>query len=381
MTTKFKDTFTLDGKLRPGLGVTKKKVAAVAGLIDEAFMGNRTAKGTLEEALSTTDAMFNYTHLVGLNFVPQFAEEPREWQKIASVRQVSDFREVIDYELDPQWTSNTLGDGDPVFTLPKIPEGTPYPEAYFEGQEAAGARIAKYGAGTGFTFEAFINDSLGIIAQMPDKLREVALDTEEAFVFNALKANAGNDQKLAAGTNPDGTAVVADAPFTRDALIQAMIQLKQRKYNGRYIQFNGGFVLVVAPGMKINAEFQLYSQALDRLNKNSGAREFTASDAALVAGITDIIESPFVEGNAWYLTPAGGKIGAGRNTLQILRLIGHEAPELRIEDVTGTYVGGGKVSPFEGSFDTDQARFRVRMFGGGFNFFPDSVLWSAGTGK
>ena len=381
MVHQYKDAFTLDGKLRPGVGVTKRKVGALTRLIDEAFMGNRTSKGTLEEAMASTDAMFNYTHLVGLNFVPQFADEPRQWQKIASVRQVSDFREVIDYELDPQWDSNTLGDGDPVFTLPVVPEGTPYPEAYFSGEAASGAKLQKYGAGTGFTFEAFINDSLGVIAQMPQKLKEVALDTEEAMVFNALKSSAGNDQQLKAGTNPDGTAVVKNAPFTRDALIQALIQLKSRKYNGRYIQFNGGFVLVVAPGAKLNAEFQLYGQQLKELRKDSGTRIYTAADAQLVAGVTDIIESPFVEGNAWYLVPAGGKIGAGRNTLQILRLIGRESPELRIEDVSGSYVGGGKVSPFEGSFDTDQARFRVRMFGNGHNFFPDATIWSDGTGK
>lgn len=381
MVHEYKDKFTLDGRLRPGIGVTKRKVGALTKLIDEAFMGNRTAKGTLEEAMASTDAMFNYTHLVGLNFIPQFQDEPRQWQKIASVRPVSDFREVIDYELDPQWTSNTLGDGDPVFTLPVVPEGTPYPEAYFEGQAASGAKLQKYGAGTGFTMEAFINDSLGVISQMPEKLKAAGLDTEEAMVFNAMKASAGANQALAAGTNPDGTAVVKNAPFTRDALIQALIQVKQRKHNGRYIQFGGGFVLVVAPGMKLNAEFQLYGQHLTEIRKDSGARIYSAADAQLVAGVTDIIESPFVEGTAWYLVPAGGKIGGGRNTLQLMRLIGREAIELRIEDVSGSYVGGGKVSPFEGSFDTDQARFRVRMFGNGHNFFPDATIWSSGAGK
>lgn len=379
MPRKYKNEFTLDGRVRPGVGVTKKKVSALTHLIDEAFMGDRTAKGQLEEAISTSDAMFNYTHLVGLNFVPQFDEAPRLWTKIASVRQVSDFREVIDYELDPQWDSNTLGDGDPVFTAPRVPEGTPYPEAYFSGQAVSGAKLAKYGFGTGFTFEAFLNDSLGVISQMPDKMRTVALDTEEAFVFNALKSEATAAQALAAGTNPDGGAVVANAPFTRDAAIQAMIQVKQRKHNGRYIQFNGGFILVVAPGMKINADWQLYGQSLLRVEQ-TGGRVYSAADQQLVSGITEIIESPFVEGNAWYLVPTPGAI-RGHNGLQILRLIGREAPELRIENVTGQYVGGGAVSPFEGSFDTDTARFRIRMFGKGHNFFPDGVIWSDGTGS
>jgi len=379
MPREYKDKFTLDGRVRPGMGVTKKKVAALTHLIDEAFMGNRSAKGMLEEAISTSDAMFNYTHLTNLNFVPQFEEAPRLWDKIATVRQVSDFRDVMDYELDPQWDSNTLGDGDPVFTAPRVPEGTPYPEAAFTGIEVTGAHLNKYGFGTGFTFEAFMNDSLGVISQMPEKMRIVALDTEEAMVFNALKKSAGTSQQLAAGTNPDGASVVANAPFTRDAAIQAMIQVKQRKHNGRYIQFGGGFILVVAPGMKINADWQLYGQSMLRVEKTDG-RVYSAADAQLVAGITEIIESPFLTGTEWYLVPTPGSI-RGHNGLSLIRLIGREAPELRIENATGSYVGGGTISPFEGSFDTDTARFRVRMFGEGHNFFPDGIIWSTGAGS
>ena len=373
--------FTLNGKVRPqNKSVTPKKVKAIQTLIEEAMSGDRRAKGLVEEAISTSDAMFSWAHLVNLNFVPQFDEAPRLWTKIATVRRVSDFREVFEYELDPQWDSSTLGDGDPVFTSPMVPEGTPYPEAYFSGRAMQGSGLRKYGFGSGFTFEAFINDSLGVIASIPERMRQVALDTEEAMVFNALKNQAGVDQQLAAGTNPDGAAVLANSPFTREAAIQALIQVKQRKHNGRYIQFRGGFKLVVAPGMAVNANFQLYGMQLSKVT-TSDSREFSAADAQLVAGIEEIIESPFLEGNEWYLVPSPGSLGAGREVLQLHKLIGHEAPELRIENVTGNYVGGGPVSPFEGSFDTDTARFRIRQFGAGFNWFEDAVIWSDGTGK
>lgn len=374
--------FRLGGKVKPqDKSVTPKKVMALKGLIEEALAGDRKARGMLEEAISTSDAMFNWTHLVNLNFVPQFEEAPRQWTKIATVRRVSDFREVFEYELDPQWDSNTLGTGDPVFTSPLVPEGTEYPEAYFSGRTAKGSGLKKYGFGSGFTFEAFINDSLGVITSIPEKMMRVALDTEEAMVFNALKDQAKAAQELKAGTNPDGTAVVAKAKFTRDALIQAMIQVKQRKHNGRYISFNGGFKLIVAPGMKINAEFQLYDQSLAQVTKSGGTKIYTAADAQLVAGVTEIIESPFVSGDAWYLVPNPGSLGAGREVLQLHKLIGHENPELRVENVTGNYVGGGAVSPFEGSFNTDTARFRIRQFGAGFNWFADAVIWSDGTGS
>ena len=373
--------FKLGGKVRPqNSNVTPKKVMAVKGLIEEAMSGDRKAKGMLEEAISTSDAMFNWAHLVNLNFVPQFEDAPREWTKIADVRKVSDFRDVYEYELDPQWDSNTLGDGDPVFTSPEIPEGTAYPEAYFSGQAAKGSGLRKYGFGSGFTFEAFMNDSLGVINSIPEKMMSVALDTEEALVFGALKDQATTTQALGAGTNPDGTSIAANAPLTRDSLIQALYQVKQRKHNGRYITFRDNFKLVVAPGMKANAEFQLYGLLLNKVT-NADGREYSASDAKMVAGITEIIESPFIAGTAWYIVPAPGSIGAGRSALKLHKLIGHENPELRVENVTGNYVGGGAVSPFEGSFDTDTSRFRIRQFGRGFNWFPESVIWSDGSGN
>lgn len=377
MTKMYKNPFTLDGRVKPGVGVTPKKVDAVRRLVEESMSGDRQAKGMLEEAMSTSDAILNFAHLVNLNFLPQFEDAPRQWTKIASTRLVPDFREAINYELDPKWDSNTLGDGDPVFTAPRIPEGTEYPEAYFGAQEGTGAKLEKRGFQFGFTFEALTNDSLGVISSVPQKMLQVALDTEEAEVFGALVASGTKDNALVDGTNPDGTAVSGGAAFTRDALIQALIQLKQRKHNGRYITFNGGFKLVVAPGAKINAEFQLYSQALKEIDDTTG-RRYDASDAALVAGVTEIIESPFVEGNAWYLVPAPGTVGAGRETLQLLKLIGHEAPELRVEDLTGSYVGGGKVAPFEGSFQNDTSKFRMRQFAKGHNWFPSAVLWSPG---
>ena len=143
--------FTLHGKVRPqNANVTPRKVMALKGLIEEAMSGNRKAKGAIEEAISTSDAMFNWTHLVNLNIVPQFEAAPRQWTKLASVKLVSDFRDVLEYELDPQWDSNTLGDGDPLFTSPEVPEGTEYPEATFSGQAAQGSGVKKYGFGSGF---------------------------------------------------------------------------------------------------------------------------------------------------------------------------------------------------------------------------------------
>ena len=48
-------------------------------------------------------------------------------------------------------------------------------------------------------------------------------------------------------------------------------------------------------------------------------------------------------------------------------------PQLFVDNHVGTAVGGGAISPFEGSFDADVITLKLRQFGGG-------VLWDAGIG-
>jgi hypothetical protein len=90
MTINYTDGFTLDGRVKPRLGVTKKKVGAVKLLTEATMRGDRIAKGTLEESLTTSDAIFNLAHLVSINTLAQYPEAPRVWNQIATTRIVSD---------------------------------------------------------------------------------------------------------------------------------------------------------------------------------------------------------------------------------------------------------------------------------------------------
>ena len=65
--------------------------------------------------------------------------------------------------------------------------------------------------------------------------------------------------------------------------------------------------------------------------------------------------------------------------LELLRLRGHERPEVRVSNLTGTYQGGGNISPFEGSFDTDTVDMRLRYVAGGALWSADAVVYSDGS--
>lgn len=382
MAKEYKNEFTLDGRLKAPVGVTEEKVQAIRDLVDETMSGSRSAKGVLEEAMVSTDAVFNLAYLTELNVLADFDEfENRNWSKIATTRQVSDFRNVTLFSLRPDWSAGgTLGSGDPVFVAPRIPEGANYPYAYLEqesNQQVGG--IVKRGFKTGFTFEQFINDAVGFLQALPQSMTAIAEDTDEWEVFNALITGVGTTEQLDGGAIPygeDTATVLPNAPISRNALIRAMIELGEREINDRKIVVSGGWSLIIPAGQRMWVEYIL--NIVDGPNAyNDGGFEFTINGYNPLAGI-EIIESEFVTGTNWYLIPKANQ--ARRPVLELLRLVGHELPELRVQGNTGTYVGGGDISPFEGSFDNDSADFRLRMFTKGILWTKELTVWSNGTG-
>lgn len=374
----FKNPWTLDGRLKFGPGVTEAKVKAAKALVERALSGDYLAEGQIKEALvSTSDFALNFAQLVNAVVLPDLDTAERESSKIAAVRRVSDFRRNYLYSLARTWTEGVVGDGqvtEPLDTLPTVPEGTAYPEAIFAGELIEGSEARKSGLRTGITWEAIVNDVLGVVQAIPDLFRNLALNTVERDVFRTLINGAGAPQALQAGTALDGTAVVANAPLSRAALDVAIVQLQtavKDQYKGTV---SGGYNLVVGVGQKRLADFLINSLSLDSIHDGNLVLNVSASNP--LAGI-EVVESIYVSGTSWYLVAKPGT--TQRPVLDRLVLIGHEEAELRVHNLTGNYLGGSNVPPFEGSFDADTADWRVRLVGGAVLWSPYAVVWSSGT--
>lgn len=375
----YKDGLTLDGRLPLRAGVTKSKVSNMKDLVEGTLRGNRIAAGTLVESLSTSDAIFNFAHVVNLNVFPQFDEAPRTWSQIATRRALSDFRPAVFYSLDRQWEDGTLGNGEPRHISPVVPEGVAYPYATLRGESYEGNALVKRGFKVGMTWESLVNDAVQFVTALPGEILRVALDTEEFEVYNALISGVGDDQQLDAQTNPDGSEVLANNTLTRAALIAAMSQLGQRRIQDRQVVINGGYNLIVAPGQRANAEFQINNTLLvsTAVGTAPEVQTFSPNGYNPLTNIT-VIESEYVVGAAWYLVP---KPGQRRPVLELGSLIGHETPELRINNAQGTFVGGGAISPYEGDFQNDAVDLRVRQVIKGLNWTPELIVWSDGSGS
>ena len=233
------------------------------------------------------------------------------------------------------------------------------------------------------SWEKLVADPENWIARIPGLITEAFLEAEEFEVYDALmgtKSVAGVG--LLPGTTILGKSTVKNAPISRDALEVAIKQLRTRQIDGRPAHQGTSFTLVVPIGAREGVEFMLNAYRLEQLqvSDGSGTTEVLAVNAGNpTQGITKIVESEWVTGTQWFLMPTKGT--TKRPGLQLLKLRGHEQPDIRLDGATGVREGGGAVGPFEGTFDTDDVAIRGRLPLQGVAWTPAYVLYSDGTGQ
>lgn len=378
MTEKtFKDPFTLDGRISYQPWVSKKKVAWTQELTQKVLHGDKEAKGLFEALITTSELSANLAHLVNATVLPQLDDIELVSDQLVNTRTVGDFRNNYLYTPNLQFDAGTVGDGqvnEPLDYLPVVPEGTPYPETNWSGELTENTNIRKRGVGIGITWEALQNDSTGIVAAIPTLFRSLATNTLEHSVFDKLTKDT-NVVTLAPGVALDGTASVVNAPLSRAALANAITQLRTSIRNNYQENANGGFNLVVAVGQGELANFLINSLSVSDIKDGNVTLNVTGYNP--LAGIT-VLESVYVTGTAWYLVPKKG--ATIRPVMDRLKLAGHEQVELRVENLTGQYVGGGSVHPFEGSFNADTAKWRARLVTDTAIWSPKAILKSTGLG-
>lgn len=369
---------TINGKALPA-GVTPATLTHMKGLLEGTLSGDRAKKGLLESHLTTGDSsIFSLAYLANTQVLPLFAEAPRVWNQIATTRAYPDFETPKLYTINPvvEGFARPLTEpGKPNNVPPIVPESSVYPHFTFEGELLIGGKLHKRGGKFSLSWEKIVSDAANILPQIPQLITRFFLDAEEWEVFGTLLASVGDDQQLAAGANVDGSTTVANAPLSREALAQAVTQLNQRTVDGRRVQVNGGYRLVVPYGQGDVARFYINNLTVSEINDTP--LTIAVQGYNPLAGIT-VVESEYITGQAWYLLPAPGS--TIRPVLELMKLQGHEEIDLRVDGATGTYVGGGTPGPYSGSFDTDDASLRGRYPLKGANWTPDLVVWSDGSG-
>lgn len=321
----------------------------------EGMFAGRKSRAQISEAFTTSDFTLAMFAAIDTRLMAEYTEMESVWRQYTAVTTVNDFRPT---RLLDRWV-NTVG-------LKPVPELTEYPAGGGIGHAVYWINVAKYGLRDEFSWEAQINNTvIDEIEQAPAKYARAAKETE---AINALAnlLTIDPDTNLASGINTDffkaanGNAVSA-LPLTAenlDATIEALSTRKPAGKNNKLVE-RPDLVLVVPKALEPQVKRIL---ALREIRKTAGDTEnvydnYLSTIDYVVDPMLDVVNAAATAATTWFVLP---KPASRRPAGFAAFLRGYEAPDLRYKADTGQRIGGGQITPLEGSFDNDGIQTRVR---------------------
>lgn len=398
MAERLLETVTKNGKLQtyspklndPKLMAADQILAGIAENDNRAVLEFKEHLGARRgEAIHTTgdDFVYAFAQLNAFSVDNEWEAAERTWTDAIETSPVSSFDAPIDYSIKAVvdgFARPQTEPGKPGNVPPLVPEGSPYPHFIFSGERSAAGSIHKRGGRYDLTFEQIIKDVVGLVPQIPVLINEALLAAEEFDAwFGLVQFIDQPANHLQAGETLIGEEVATDAPLSRPALALALEQAAQRVLpDGNKVSVSS-YNLIVPTGTKLTAQFLLNTIGnVTGLEQTSGLTTQIVSLNGYnpLAPIANVIETDYLTGSQWAIIPAKGAIRGRYQFYKLGQLTGHVGPELRLENVTGQYLGGGTPSPFEGDFVTDSAAFRGRIIQGGLGWNSQYAVISDGDG-
>jgi len=288
----------------------------------------------LRESIETTD----WAQVFGDSITRRLIKEYRipmfdEWRLI-----VSDIRPLKDLRTQRVVRIGYYG------LLPTVPQGGPYQPLASPSDEEATYTPAKKGGLEDYTWEALVNDDLGALQKIPQRLALAAKITLYQFVFDFLKDNP---------TIYDGVALfhanhgnLGSSALSSDALTDAKIAMRSQTA----LDSTATFLAIKPRYLVVPNELETLAYQL----RNSKVEVTTGKDATVVNPHFEtfdvIVCDYFTDSNNWYLV-ADPKLVP---TIEIGFLDGRDEPELFTEAPNSG-----------GHFTADKLRFKIRFVFGG----------------
>lgn len=357
---------------------TRKRIAEALVVLGDALQGNTprglAGKGRLLEAIARGDFPILLGYALDRELLSRYQAVPAVWQQFARRITVSDFR--VHTFMD------VLGGQAGLSLVPELKE---YPaRSLMEAQSTL--QVSKYGDRFALSWESIVNDNLGFLADLPQRLATAARETEDRVAAGLVATAAGPNPVLfnanavrgpgwtpTGGTTGTSSNIVPGNPaLTASSLQTALTAITTRRdVDNRPIVVQSA-ILMVPPQLEIAARSIL--NATQIVNQASGAASaattYTYVDNYL-RNVVRLVVNPWLPvvdqsanaGTTWYLLPDTGN---ARPAVAMAFLRGYETPDLRVSADGGNRVGGGAVPATEGSFEVDDVQYRVRhVLGGG----------------
>lgn len=335
-----------------------KAIVEAAEMWGRAWDGSARAALAVAEAMSTSDLFRSVTgDVLDRELLARYEDIPVQWTGYARRVTVRDFK--------PKNLVDILGGRTP---LDQVAELAPYPEAVHDTKEYK-IQVGKFGRRFGHSWEASINDDLDELRQIPDQFAQAARLTEDKTA-RALIANADGTPNAGFFNSGNGNDI-ATPTLTHTSLSTAITTVSTKKDAQGNVLVPGDLVLVVGPALAMDAR-----RLLNATEIRTGTGSKTVVESNWLKGAITLVVDAGLPGTSWFVLPAPS---APRPAVAVAFLRGHETPDLRVADVSGSRPGGGSVSPEEGSFNEDGVFYRVRHVVGGATVIPTHTYASNGT--
>lgn len=343
-----------------------KRILEARRLFDRVLQGDLRARAEVMETMSTSD----FPNLLGAAYAIELDQEyagiTPVWPSFARRLVVPNFKKQKLVDL----LGGRAG-------LSEVKEGAEY-KARKLSEETREFSVRKFGDRIPLTWEMLINDELDAFNGLPNRLATAARETEDrnalAPLFNA--AGTGLNTGYFTGVAAPGTATLSS-----ESLEAALQNISTRKdVDGRPIILSGA-VLMVPPALEMTARRILSATEVRRTNGDGTV----SIEPNFLSGVVQLVVNPWltVVGSAnaninttWFVLPAPN---APRTALGVGFLRGNEQPDLRVKADAGNRVGGGSITPEEGSFDDDTIQYRVRHVNGAAALVNTAAYASTGT--
>jgi hypothetical protein len=316
----------------------------------------------LEEAITTSDFPTLFGVLVQNDMLAKYRINVAEWRTFCKVGTLPNFNIHNKHKV--------YGQDD---VMPQVAEKAPYLQTP-SGTGVYTGQLLKYGRSFDISWESVINDSMGAFRDIADRFANAAIRTEAWNVTSLYCSAAGPNVGLfgAPIADVDGQNVtnLGVLPLTITNL-QATLALmaNQTDPNGEIIAVDGVH-LVVPKTLEYTARAILTS-ALQQ--EAAAAAPVPTVNITPQLGLKlhvdpylQVVDATATDDTTWYLfaDPSQGKC------MEMDYLTGHEQPEICMKASDKLAMGGGSISPFEGDFDSDNIKYRVRCVHGGTQLDP-----------
>lgn len=347
-----------------------KALLEALSLINDVFEGKKDV-GRLREAMTSDDFAYIFGDILDRQLLANYQATPSVYQNFVKISDVPDFRDVKRF---------TMSGGDN--TLDQVPAQGEYPmESLSDGQYSYA--VAKYGRKIKLAWETMINDDLGALKDIPQRLGRAAKRTESKFATGLYVQSDGPNDSLYDSDN----LISSNPVLSIDSLQSAMELIAQKTdANGEPIMIDQVH-LVVPPALEIVANNILQATQLEITGNSAGGSSSQQMNVAnwmrnrlklSVDPYIPIVASGSNGSTSWFMFADPGN---NRPALEMGFLRGHRNPEIFVKTPNAKRVGGGNVDAMAGDFENDSITYKVRHIVGGTQIDPKMTVASDGSGS